>query len=134
VPYTREELRPYIADLLGRLGLSNWQITLVDEEPRNADFSAQAYLENVNYLTAKIAVASSFLSESAEQVRETSVHELVHVHLAGMYRVLASLQQPVGFLVWNTTVEWWERENEQATEAVARVIAAFMPLPPEPAS
>jgi hypothetical protein len=77
---------------------------------------------------AKLYFRPDFADQEPPQVRETVVHELLHVHRRPIIHLNDSaLREFLGAYKWNTWLAAHELLDEQATEAVALAVAPYMP-------
>lgn len=123
----------YLRALADAMQLRDWVIELRRERP--ADSTAWASIEVCRWhQTAWVRVAwpEFFDTRSPDRQRVDLVHELVHVHLDRPHQLMDDI---AGMFSENTATQLakdrHEVEIEVATEALARVIAPFMPMPPE---
>ena len=113
---------PYIADLIGRMHLMDWEVRLSDEHPTIAGAVAQVGVTYGRKL-ARVYLSEAFLRSEPGEQRNTIVHELVHIHLdmTASY-ALDQLGREGGAAL--------RVMFENAVDALAGVIAPHMPLPP----
>lgn len=124
-----DRMRRYVAVLQPLLRLQGWDITVPDEPPEEDD--AWAVCERSKHgWDARVFIADRLLAASPDQQRKTLVHELLHLythdwHVAHL-DALTGLEQTSR----NWARERHDHEHERCVDAIARVLAPFLPLPP----
>lgn len=127
----RKVIGAYLRDLADKLGLRDWTVTVMHASPQDLGEDA-GYLAQVGSdpgaWEAKFYFRSDFPTLSDDQVRETCVHELVHVHR----RVIRhfndkTIKEVLSVDAWNTWLAAVTLLDETATDALARAIAPLMP-------
>lgn len=135
-PARREALQHYLEDIRDRMRLQAWDIYVSDtpaddDETLNIDPQIKTHW-------AKIHIGSFFeldddIVNSREHQRQSAVHELVHCWQADLIHWLAegkwrlpiapdNVEQIEDFVVTSLEVQ---------ADAVARILAESMPMPPE---
>lgn len=123
-----ERMRAYVAVLQPLLRLQHWEITVGDERP-DSNGEAAIWYSRLCYV-ARIRFADKHFGQSVAEQTTTVAHELLHLHLAGAdFAVKDSheMLDPTSKLLYD---ERWHVEFERAVDAISRVIAPFLPLPP----
>jgi hypothetical protein len=125
-----EALSTYLRSLADRLLLADWEITL-RRETADDDCFAQVKVWSCEN-QANVRVSDDFWHGPPEDQREWLVHELGHCHLDRPERVMEQLAEQ--FSDNSASVfakEAHRKEIEICVQRLARIIAPFMPLPPE---
>jgi len=120
--YDFKALQIYACRLQDRMGLRDWVVCVVPDEPD--DGSTARVLCVYGQRVAFIAFADHYFDLPPERQRAVLVHELVHPHLD----VCARLALPK----FGDDGEPFLLTFEHGVDAVAQVIAPFMPLPARP--
>lgn len=127
---THEAYQAYLTDLAGRLRLTDWDIRLHRSLAEPGAWASVNATENQDSATVRLAWPE-FFGETPERQREHLCHELIHCLTARMCDVVDQL---AGMWTENSGCQFartmFHRQEEVATENLARVIAPFMPLPP----
>ena len=124
-------LERYISEAQQTLNLGQWKIELEDS-PCEDDALAEIEVSE-NLWQARIRVAYSFFKEKPEEQRDTIVHELIHVHTAGIERSRDRMEKILGELAWPVFQASMENEVERAVDALAKIVAPTLPIPEFPA-
>ncbi len=125
-----ERMRAYLPALLPALRLQHWVITVEDVLPDNEDASAQVRYNQHDW-RALVRLSDYFLESPPSRQRLHLVHELAHLYLRGI-----DVQHQALILHYNTN-QWqliddrFTYEVELTVDALACVVAPFLPLPPE---
>lgn len=124
-----ERMRPYVAVLQPLLRLQAWAITVVDAPPEGAGNFAECARFRDGYW-ARVYFSDGLFRESLAFQRATVVRELLHLHTHDWH--VASVQAFEGL---EQTSKAWARErhdheHERCIDALALVLAPFLPLPP----
>jgi hypothetical protein len=119
-----------------QMQLRDWEIELQRDRPEEQ--SAWASIEVCRWhQTAWVRVAwpEFFDTREPERQRTDLIHELIHIHLDRPHQMMADLAE---MFDENTATKLAKArhqvETEVATEALARTIAPFMPMPAFPKS
>lgn len=119
----------YIAALVPLFRLEAWDIVVGDGPPENPHSLAAVTFHRTLH-DATIRFADSFYARERAEQRQTVAHELLHL-VTAMENVaaLTGLESLEG-----RAAEWalsrFDHEYERATDALARIIAPALPLPP----
>lgn len=129
-----ERLTPWFVEMSAALHLSHWVIRVpLETRPDNEDEAASVeriYGRNV----AKIFLSDHFLLSDPEDQRETYTHELLHCHFRAIIEARDSLEDLLGKPANSLFVQQMKMGEEWAVDAIACVLAPFLPLPPVEAS
>lgn len=127
-----KRLTPWFVEMSTALHLGHWMIRVpLETRPDNDDEAASVeriYGQNV----AKIFLSDRFLLSSPEDQRETYTHELLHCHFRAIIEARDSLDELLGKPANTLFVQQMKTAEEWAVDAIARVLAPFLPLPPAP--
>lgn len=126
VAKSRKWLEPYLRDLSKHMNLAHWTITLEDESPGElSDSRAGVWLAD-DYNRAKLYVN---VPESMNDLRQSLVHELVHLHMRDWMRSAEALEGQLRPSAWEIAHTRIDHEMEQAVDAIAMAWAESLPLP-----
>lgn len=119
-------LDAYVADLAQRMRLWHWKFTVLREhcgDDANADIWKRDDKNDAN-----IRVAVGFAGQTSEERRYTLVHELLHAHFADMPVAVDLAQNIMGNgAAFKMLTEAHMHAEEKAADAIAQVLAPFMP-------
>lgn len=107
--------------------LDHWHITLEDDWPGHLDDSDAAAWRSESYNRAKLYFDGP--DDDMEHLRQNVVHELVHLILRDLDRVIESLKDHINPAAWHLIDDRFDHEREQAVEALAFAVAPLLPLP-----
>jgi hypothetical protein len=108
--------------------LGHYRIDLSAEPPQGEPRGPRC-TSWVEKYRAELAVSDEFLAASPADRRYTMVHELLHVHLAPLSHRADDLVEHLPKKArdgWETALY---RDEELIVDALAQLIAPFMPLP-----
>lgn len=120
-------LTTWIDDVLPRLGLRRWRVTL-SEEPADADAHAQISPHDQSY-DADLSLDPDFLDLPLERQRELLTHELLHLAFAHVDTAVEHLEPVIGTAAWSVFSPHYSDAFERAIDELARAIAPSLPLP-----
>ena len=123
-------LAAYIATLLPTLRLSHWQVK-VQPEPASEGHEASVSCTEDRYIAA-IRVSQEFWTLPPETQRNVITHELIHVHNSQVDDAVILARKPLGEQAWALFWGSYAHADEYATDALAAVLAPFLPLPELP--
>ncbi len=124
-------LQGYVDGLSRMLGLKDWSVNVSDQAPEDTEATAET-CPTEGRKHATISLCSGFASLSPEEVRETLVHELPHLHHAAatdVIRIDLWESRAVSHATYATIFGAMRRQMEYAVDGVARAISGFFPLP-----
>lgn len=123
----------YIATLQPLMQLQHWEIEIAPEPPRNEDASASVHMHDGTW-SAWVKLSDWFLEEAdANRQRLHIVHELTHIYFRAMETAHVALITHFTMPQWSLIDGRFDVEKERAIDAIARVVAPHMPLPPDSA-
>ena len=123
----RDWLEPYILDIAQRMGLTHWRVKLGDEGPTEG-CSATVHIQG----ESRRAVVLIGEPDDAEDLRDSVVHELMHIHLHEMEAALLQTEQHFNPAAWDIVRRNHHNQLEQAICAITLAWAALLPLPDMP--
>ncbi len=124
-----ERARAYVAQLQPLFRLQHWEITVRDEPPDN-DAHAQVWAAHTCYL-AKLRFSDRHFADSLAEQVITVAHELIHIATQGWELAVRDALEGLDPTGKSWAEERYERAMERDTDHLSRVIAPFLPLPPE---
>ena len=117
----------YIRDLLVILRLQDWTITLDWSISKDHDVYA-TIISNPDQKRATLNLTIKFLELDNKERSQTLVHELMHCHLFALhYLTEKSIEQACSKKVSEMFLVGFDCEIEKATDAIADVLAPFVP-------
>jgi hypothetical protein len=123
----RKALGEYIRWVANEMELRDWTIVL-DADPADDGLIGHCICVN-GQREARIAVASNFREHPPEEQRETIVHELLHVHHEGCWRMVQTdLAEPMGKIGYYVFCDSYRRAMEYAIDGTAKALAKHLPL------
>jgi hypothetical protein len=123
---------PYIRDLADAMGLKDWTFK-IDDRPADddADADADAQIRCIyGQRRAVIRLCVGFDGYDAEKQRGILTHELIHPHIDPIDTVTRNMEPLIGRPAWTIFNGAMDDAIENATDAIAVVLAPFLPLPP----
>lgn len=122
------ELAKYVRALADKMELRDWTINLAFDPPEDEDHAA--CVEGVyGRKWADLSVSLATRERKPEELRQTIVHELVHLHFIVCWQMVrVDLLEHLGQSAYNLFCDSYKRAQEYGVEALAEVIAPQMPL------
>lgn len=124
---TKAGVEAWIADVLPRIGLTQWDIT-VSEDAAAEDAWADIEAHSIDP-RATIRIGAGLEAQTPERQRLVLTHELVHLFLHPLDRYTASMESTHGSVWYGAWYPGYDDHHEQATERIARAIAPHLPIP-----
>lgn len=122
-----EEAQRYVDAAKQILNLSQWDIKVKDY-PSAED--AYADIEPSDHLWhAKLRLSEDFFREPAEEQRKIIAHELLHLHYAGVERLISSAESVMGTAAHDLYSKVWDIEVERAADALSGPVGGLLPIP-----
>jgi hypothetical protein len=109
--------------------LDHWRVTIIDEPPPDCDNADVTWWEDK--YRADMRLSDRFLRSAPEDQRYSLVHELLHLHLRGVALTSKGLRHHLSEAEFAWLDNRFEHEEELAVDALAELLAPFLPLPPE---
>lgn len=123
----RDKAKAYIASALPILNLRQWTVNLSESLPPDDSYADIEVSENL--WTATIRLSEDFWKEKPESQRRIIAHELIHIHYAGVERLLNILQQSLGSMVYDVVDQIWDVESERGADSLSTPLGELLPLP-----
>ena len=125
----RDELKYYIRELADLMGLSEWRLTLLDDDcpPENGADVSITYGQQA----AAIRIDGEWATFTPERLRHFVVHELVHCHVEKMSWAIENVKDALGYIGWNLYHLSIKDAEEQTVDNIAYAWATRLPLPGE---
>jgi hypothetical protein len=119
----------YIEGIAGKLGLSEWTISL-GHEPSEGDDSMAECLATNGRLKATITVASDFNTFTLEDKRRTLIHELLHCHQQKGIELFTAdeseIEAHMGRLAWGIMYDAINLAQETMVDTLSVVISRMI--------
>ena len=123
----RELAQAYNAKALPLLNLKQWEVKVSESLPPDDSYADIEVSENL--WSATIRLSEDFWKEKPENQRRIIAHELIHVHYAGVERLLNTIQTSVGSMVFDVLNHVWDTETERGADSLSTPLAKVLPLP-----
>lgn len=122
----RKELGRYLRWVANEMELRDWTVALA-HEPCSADAEGHAScVDGQRHIT--VSVNEHFRDSPPEDQRETIVHELIHAHHSGCWRMVQTdLAEALGKPVYYVFCDSYRRAMELNIDALSKTIAKHMP-------
>lgn len=122
-----QKAQAYVDEARDLLNLSQWEIKVQDYP--SAD-DAYADIEPHDYLWhAKLRLSEDFWKEKPEEQCKIIAHELLHLHYAGVERLVNHLEPILGGQSHEILAKVWEIEVERAADALSGPVGGLLPTP-----
>lgn len=123
----REKVKAYIASALPLLNLRQWTVNVSNSLPPDDSF---ADVEVSTHLyQATIRLSEDFWKETPTSQRRIIAHELIHVHYAGVERMIENIEESVGTIVYDLLDRIYDVECERAADSLSVPLGELLPLP-----
>lgn len=128
----RKHFTAYVRVVARRMWLGSWTLNLCFEGDRpdeelDDDTAARVVWCRPEYREASIVFADSLFKQDARTIRETVVHELIHLHHAHVERDINQLLDTLAPAGFNVAQETTTRSIEEHVTVMARLIDHTMP-------
>jgi predicted SprT family Zn-dependent metalloprotease len=124
-----KQIKAYVDSCKEIMGLGHWEITV---SPESAPDDSWADIEvSTNLYHATIRFSPKLWDEKPEDVKRVVAHELIHIHQAGVERLVETLEKPLGSAAYEMLSTVWDVESERSADSLSKVIAQLMPEPKE---
>lgn len=122
--------RRYVGQLKPLLRLAHWEIAVDDQPPESDDASASVRFNDHDW-RASVRLSDYFLAEITPEVQRLHLtHELVHLHFRGLAQAQDALITHFASPLWLAIDQRHTYELELCVDALAMLIAPYLPLPP----
>jgi hypothetical protein len=122
----RKALAKYVRWVANEMELRDWELTV--EFATDPDYLGHCVCSKSQH-HASISVADNFRDHSAEEQRETIVHELLHIHLEVPWRMVQTdLAEPLGKVSYYIFCDSYRRALEYAIDGMSKALAKHLPL------
>lgn len=129
-PFDDVALHRYIHDLCERMGLRDWDVSIIESEP-DPEHDAECHTI-YGAKRARLRISESLREYSPEKQRRIIVHELVHPHLDNLYESFKTLQGHLHRDAYDLLEQAVRRDLEFAVDGISVAWAESLPLPPDP--
>jgi hypothetical protein len=122
-----EEAQRYVDNAKRILNLTQWEIKVKDypsAEDAYADIEPHDHLWH-----AKLRLSEDFFKEPAVEQRKIIAHELLHLHYAGVERLVNSVHDTLGVAAADIYSKVWEIEVERSADALSGPVGGLLPIP-----
>ncbi len=123
-------LLTYMNDVQTVLGLNHWTIRRSEHTPADEETAAMMDFTPAQY-DAALRIGETFWDCEPSEQRYLICHELVHVHLRQSNDAMESTADALGVAAYSLLTKAYNNATEFATDALAKVIAQFIDLPPQ---
>jgi hypothetical protein len=123
----RELAKAYIDDAINKLNLKQWTVIVSESLPPD---DAYADVEaSTNLWQATVRLSEDFWKEKPDSQRRIIAHELIHLHYAGVERLVNQLETSLGSIAFDIVNSIWDVESERGADALSFPLAELLPLP-----
>ncbi|CAB4177694.1 hypothetical protein UFOVP1344_46 [uncultured Caudovirales phage] len=123
----RELAKAYIDDAISKLNLKQWTVIVSESLPPD---DAYADVEaSTNLWQATIRLSQDFWKEKPDSQRRIIAHELIHLHYAGVERLVEQLESSLGSIAFDIVSSIWDVESERGADALSFPLAELLPMP-----
>ena len=124
----RDWLEPYIIDIAQRMGLPHWRIKLSDDDPEDGNLASV----HIQGESRKATILIRDPDGDMDDLRDSVVHELLHVHLHEMEKVFIQTEYHFGSGTWDVVQRNLHNQLELAICAMTWAWCQTLPLPVMP--
>jgi len=122
-----QRAQAYVDEAKDLLNLPQWEIR-VQDYPSAED--AYADIEPHDYLWhAKLRLSEDFWKEKPEDQAKIIAHELLHLHYAGVERIINHMETSLGHTAHELLSKFWDIEVERAADALSGPVGGLLPQP-----
>ena len=126
-PPLREQVTAYLNANRDVMHLKQWTLKVSNDIPADDSWADVEVSENL--WEASVRLSGDFFKETPESQRRILAHELMHVHLAALERLMGSMEGVLGSQAYEVVDKLWDTEGERVAEALSFVVAEVLPLP-----
>ncbi len=109
------------------LGLGHWTVTVGAGAP--PDDSWADVEVSTNLYNAIIRCSPDLWKQKKDEIRRVVAHELIHLHQAGVERLVESLEESLGSAAYSILSHVWDVETERAADSLSVPLARLLPMP-----
>jgi len=121
----RRWLEPYIREMAQRMNLPQWRVDLSDDEPEDGS-TAQVHIQGQGRI-ARVLLRDPH--GDMDDLRDSVVHELLHLHIHDMETVIHQTEQHFNPAAYDIVTRMYREQMEIAVCAIARAWSSCLPLP-----
>ena len=107
--------------------LKQWTLKVSADIPSDDSWADIEVSDNL--WEATVRISGDFFKETPESQRRILAHELMHVHLAALERLMGSMEGVLGSQAYEVVDKLWDTEGERVAEALSFIVAEVLPLP-----
>ncbi len=122
-----KKVHEYVGQCKDLMGLGHWTVN-ISADPCTDDAWADVEV-STNLYTATIRFSPKLWAEKPEDIRRVVAHELIHIHQAGVERLVEALEKPLGSTAYELLSHVWDTESERSADSLSNVVAEVLPLP-----
>ena len=126
-PSLREQVTAYLNAHRDVMHLKQWTLKVSADIPSDDSWADIEVSDNL--WEATVRISGDFFKETPESQRRILAHELMHVHLAALERLMGSMEGVLGSQAYEVVDKLWDTEGERVAEALSFVVAGVLPLP-----
>jgi len=126
-PSLREQVTAYLNAHRDVMHLKQWTLKVSADIPSDDSWADIEVSDNL--WEATVRISGDFFKETPESQRRILAHELMHVHLAALERLMGSMEGVLGSQAYEVVDKLWDTEGERVAEALSFVVAEVLPLP-----
>ena len=126
-PSLREQVTAYLNAHRDVMHLKQWTLKVSADIPSDDSWADIEVSDNL--WEATVRISGDFFKETPESQRRILAHELMHVHLAALERLMGSMEGVLGSQAYEVIDKLWDTEGERVAEALSFVVAEVLPLP-----
>jgi len=119
-----DALDQYVRDIADRVGLKDWKVVVDKEPPGEGNLGEARTTYGRKVLHIRLAE-----HDSAEELRNTVIHELLHAQLEPVSWGINNAQRALGEGAFSVFRASFEDNMELAVDAIATAWSETMPLP-----
>ena len=126
-PTLREQVTAYLNAHRDVMHLKQWTLKVSADIPSDDSWADIEVSDNL--WEATVRISGDFFKETPESQRRILAHELMHVHLAALERLMGTMEGVLGSQAYEVVDKLWDTEGERVAEALSFVVAGVLPLP-----
>ena len=126
-PSLREQVTAYLNAHRDVMHLKQWTLKVSADIPSDDSWADIEVSDNL--WEATVRISGDFFKETPESQRRILAHELMHVHLAALERLMGSMEGVLGSQAYEVVDKLRDTEGERVAEALSFVVAEVLPLP-----